>query len=41
MSNTIVNEVGDGKPGPLNIVHMFFVLGTFMSPLFTSWAFEM
>lgn len=41
MSNTIVNDVGDGKPGPLNILHMFFAVGAFMAPFFASWSFRM
>lgn len=40
MSNTIVNDVGDGRPGPLNILHMFFAVGAFMAPFFASWAFN-
>lgn len=41
MSNTIVNDVSDGKAGPLNILHMFFAVGAFMAPFFASWAFDM
>ncbi|HLR34432.1 MAG TPA: MFS transporter [Tissierellales bacterium] len=41
MSNTIVNDVGDGEPGPLNILHTFFAVGAFMAPFFASWSFNM
>ncbi|MFA5577123.1 MAG: MFS transporter, partial [Tissierellaceae bacterium] len=38
MSNTLVNEIGDGRPGPLNILHTFFAVGAFMAPFFASWS---
>lgn len=38
MSNTIVNDVGDGRPGPLNILHTFFAVGAFMAPFFAAWS---
>src|SRR5699024_9223614 len=41
MSNTIVNDVGDGEPGPLNILHTFFAVGAFMAPFFASCSFNM
>lgn len=41
MSNTIVNDVGDGKPGPLNILHTFFAVGAFMAPFFAAFSLKM
>ncbi len=41
MSTTIVNDVSDGAPGPLNILHTFFAVGAFMAPFFASWSFNM
>ena len=38
MSNTIINDVGEGRPGPLNILHTFFAVGAFMAPFFAAWA---
>ncbi len=38
MSNTIVNDVSDGDPGDLNILHTFFAVGAFMAPFFASWS---
>lgn len=36
-NNTIVNEISDGAPGPLNILHTFFAIGAFMAPFIASW----
>ncbi|MGN9164374.1 MFS transporter [Tissierellaceae bacterium HCP3S3_D8] len=41
MSNTIVNDVSDGAPEALNILHTFFAVGAFMAPFFASWSFNM
>lgn len=41
INNTIVNEVGNGRPGPMNILHTFFAIGAFMAPFFASWCFGM
>lgn len=41
MSNTIVNDVSDGSPRHLNILHTFFAIGAFMAPFFASWSFNM
>lgn len=38
MSNTIVNDVSDGNPKDLNILHTFFAIGAFMAPFFASWS---
>ncbi|NMB08436.1 MAG: MFS transporter [Tissierellia bacterium] len=36
-NNTLVNEISDGAPGPLNILHTFFAVGAFMAPFIASW----
>ncbi len=41
IGNTIVNDVGEGRPGPLNILHTFFAVGAFMAPFFASWSLSM
>lgn len=38
LSNTIVNEVSDGNPKDLNILHTFFAIGAFIAPFFASWS---
>lgn len=40
INNAIVNDVSDGKPGPLNILHTFFAVGAFMAPFIASWCFN-
>lgn len=35
-NNTLVNEISDGAPGPLNILHTFFAVGAFMAPFIAS-----
>lgn len=37
LSNTIVNDVSDGNPKDLNILHTFFAVGAFMAPFVASW----
>lgn len=37
LSNTIVNDVSDGNPKDLNILHTFFAVGAFMAPFVSSW----
>lgn len=39
INNAIVNDVSDGKPGPLNVLHTFFAIGAFMAPFIASWCF--
>lgn len=37
MNNSIVNDLSDGKPGALNILHTFFAVGAFMAPFLAAW----
>ena len=36
INNAVVNDNSDGKPAALNLLHMVFAVGAFLSPFFTS-----
>lgn len=36
INNSVVNDNSDGKPAALNILHMVFAIGAFLSPFMTS-----
>lgn len=40
IGNSIINEESDSRAGPLNLLHTFFAVGAFMTPLFAAWALD-
>ena len=40
IANIIVNDVSEGNPAPLNILHTFFAVGVFLAPFFAAWVIK-
>lgn len=40
IANIIVNDVSEGNPAPLNILHTFFAVGAFLAPFFAAWVIK-
>lgn len=40
IANIIVNDVSEGDPAPLNILHTFFAVGAFLAPFFAAWVIK-
>lgn len=41
INNSLINDLVDGNPGPLNLLHTFFAIGAFVAPFLTSWYITM